>query len=368
MTEVPEDDWRPRARALANQVAPHSPTWWRAVSRTPRHVFVPELWDRTKSPPELISYDSPLWLKTVYTDEALTTQLQQHPEHPELWLPTSSTTAPSLMVSMLQALDLEVEHRVLELGTGTGYNAALLSTFLDESQVFSIDLDPALVSAARERLASIRVLPTLAVGDSRKGHPEGAPYDRVIATHSVEQVPYTWVEQARPGGVILTDVRSASSPGIGRIAHLEVRGDGTAKGHFRHAGTGGFMSARTNVDRPDTYFGLPTRDLRDANRRSTDIDVHTLDDPNFRFALWAHHPQLTISPSPGPTVSTRDGSWATAPRPGEVDVAGPVDLWALVERTHAWWCGSGRPRVEDFTITITPEGQTITSGRERGQP
>ncbi|MGW5875068.1 methyltransferase domain-containing protein [Nocardiopsis terrae] len=328
---------------------------------------MPEFWDRARNPPELVTHGSPRWLEAVYTDQALTTQLQQHPEYPELWLPTSSTTAPSLMASMLQALDLEPEHRVLELGTGTGYNATLLCTLLDQGQVFSIDLDPALVSTARERLASLGVRPALAMGDSRKGHPEEAPYDRVMATHSVEQVPYSWVEQTRPGGVILTDVRSASSPDIGRIARLEVGGDGNARGHFRHTDTGGFMSARTNPNHPDAYFGLPARDLRDANRRTTDIDVRTLDDPDFRFALWAHHPQLTISPGPGPTISTREGSWATAPHLGEVDVAGPVDLWAVVEQVHAWWCAAGRPRVEDFSITVTPEGQTITFGRERGQ-
>jgi protein-L-isoaspartate(D-aspartate) O-methyltransferase len=362
MTEVSENDWRPRARALADLVAPRSPTWWHALSETPRHVFVPEFWDLAKNPPALVTRASPYWLEAVYTDKALTTQLQQHPEHTGLWLPTSSTTAPSLMVSMLEALDLEPEHRVLELGTGTGYNASLLCTLLEVSGMFSVDLDPTLVSAALERLSSIGHRPTLVVGDSVDGHQPGAPYDRVIATHAVEEVPYTWVEQTRPGGAILTDVRSASSPGIGRIARLEVREDGTARGHFRHADTGGFMSARTNADHPDTYFGLLARDLRDANRRRTDIDVNVLGDPHFRFALWAHNPELTISPNPDATVSTRDGSWVSAAHSREVDVAGPVDLWAVVEEIYSQWCTSGKPRVEDFTITVTPEGQTITPG------
>ena len=360
MTEMPAHIWRPRARSPADLTALHSPVWWHAVSETPRHVFAPEFWNLTKSPPELVTEVSPQWLETIYSDEALTTQLQQHPEHPELHLPTSSTTAPSLMVSMLQALELEPRHRVLELGTGTGYNAALLCVRLEESRVFSVDLDPGLVSTARARLASIGHRPGLAVGNSIDGHPEGAPYDRVIATHAVERVPFPWIQQTRPGGVILTDVRSSSSPGIGRIARLEVQKDKTAKGHFRHADTGGFMPTKTNADHPNTYFGLPNRDLRDANRRVTDIDVNVLNDSNFRFALWAHDPQLTISPGPEPTISTRDGSWATTTGPGEVDVAGPVDLWAVVEKAHARWCTWGRPRVEDFTITVTPDGQTIT--------
>ncbi|MCK9870032.1 methyltransferase domain-containing protein [Nocardiopsis dassonvillei] len=329
-------------------------------------MFVPEFWGTSTSPPRRYTRDSPHWLSEVYRDTALTVQLQEHPDYPGLSIPTSSTSEPSLMASMLEALELVDGHRVLELGTGTGFNAALLCARLGDSRVCSVDLDSGLVRTARERLASLGLHPRLAVGDSRNGYPPGAPYDRVIATHAVERVPYSWVEQTNPGGVILVDVRSASSAGIGHIARLEVRGDGTAVGHFRHAHSGGFMSARTRVDMPDAYFGIPARDLRDAAQRTSDIHADALVDPGFRFALWAAAPRLTISAGSALALSTPDGSWATTGSDtSEVSVAGPVDLWALVEETYGRWAAAGCPGTGDFTITITPDGQTIDmpSGR-----
>jgi len=89
------------------------------------------------------------------------TQRQEHPsirvvgDRPFL-VPTSSSTMPSLMARMLEALDVHDGQRVLEIGTGTGYNAALLCYRLGSANVVSIDIDPGLVAAANEHLGSLR--------------------------------------------------------------------------------------------------------------------------------------------------------------------------------------------------------------------
>jgi SAM-dependent methyltransferase len=91
---------------------------------------------------------------------------------------TSSSTMPSLMARMLEALDVRDGHRVLEIGTGTGYNAALLCHRLGPRNVVSIDIDPTLVAAARSRLADLGYHPTLVAGDGTTGAVQHGPYDR----------------------------------------------------------------------------------------------------------------------------------------------------------------------------------------------
>ncbi|KUP96025.1 hypothetical protein AC529_14355 [Thermobifida cellulosilytica TB100] len=347
------------ADALPREVLA-DPEWRRAFLTVPRHVFVPGFYTDDRPRPKWVGLDDPAWLPRVYSDASLVTQIRRHPDDPHNWWPTSSSTRPSLMLAMLHALDVADGMRVLELGTGTGYNAALLAARLGDSAVVSVDIDPALVAAARARLARLDLHPHLAVADSAGGHRARAPYDRVIATHSVEQVPYTWVEQTRPGGVILVDVRSVGNAAVGRIARLTVHADGTATGDFRAIAGGSFMPARREVAVPDRRL-LPSRDLRDATSRPSDLGGSALDDPNLAFALWAALPDVTVASLGTQTLLfTPDGSWASAPRdPGRVQIAGTRDLWRSVEETHASWTAAGRPSVEDHTITVTKHGQRI---------
>ena len=135
--------------------------------------------------------------------------------------------------------------RVLEIGTGTGYNAALLlCERLGSDWVTSVDIDPQLVALARERLAANGYTPTLAAVDGARGYPAGAPYDRIIATCSVPAVPPAWLNQTTPGGMIMVDVRGMIG---GTVARLTVGDDGTATGrfqpHYRE-----FMPLRADAD------------------------------------------------------------------------------------------------------------------------
>lgn len=129
---------------------------------------------------------SPAGLDLVYSPVTLTTALADWGTHQ---VAVSSSTKPDLMLRMLETLDVQDGHRVLEIGTGSGYNAALLAHRLGDDQVFSIDVDHELVDAARRRLDRIGRRPTLITGDGVNGLPEHAPYDRIIATCSVPAVP-----------------------------------------------------------------------------------------------------------------------------------------------------------------------------------
>ena len=109
----------------------------------------------------------------MYSDQTLITKVAQLP-HSRALRPgaypmfTSSSTLPSLVLTMLEALDVTETCRVLEIGTGSGYNAALLCERLGSDQVTTVDIDPELVDLARERLAANGYTPH-AGGHGRSG-------------------------------------------------------------------------------------------------------------------------------------------------------------------------------------------------------
>lgn len=140
-------------------------------------------------------------LERVYADEALVTRQRDG-------VPTSSSSQPQIMAAMLEALDVRRGHRVLEVGLGTGYNAALLSRLVGaRGSVTSIDLDTSVVAAARDALAATRHRVTTARGDGRAGWAEGAPYDRIVVTASTPTIPSAWWEQLAPDGSLVVPLR-----------------------------------------------------------------------------------------------------------------------------------------------------------------
>ena len=211
------NDWHTRARALVACLAERGyladPRWQAAFEAVPRHVFVPRFYldDET-----LIDGDDPAqerkWLDAVYRDDALVTQLAAVPGTDLMWA-TSSSTMPSLMAYMLDLLDVQDGQRVLEIGTGTGYNAAILCHRLGDMNVASIDLHPDLVDSARGWLAQLGYWPCLAAGDGAEGMPDRAPFDRILATCAVPALPAAWISQLRTGGLV-APISGAESPAV----------------------------------------------------------------------------------------------------------------------------------------------------------
>ena len=146
----------------------------------PRHVFVPATYQQDNSGAwQPVDVTSASGLDLVCTPTTLVTALADRGTHQEA---VSTSTKPDLMLRMLETLDVHDGHKVLEIGTGTGYNTALLSHRLGANLVFSVDIDAELLQRARSRLHAIGFRPTLVTADGANGLPEHATFDPIIVT------------------------------------------------------------------------------------------------------------------------------------------------------------------------------------------
>ncbi|QIQ04784.1 methyltransferase domain-containing protein [Streptomyces liangshanensis] len=222
-------------REIALSGALDDPAWHRAFAQVPRHLFVPYYFVGRPGGYDRLWYGDPdprrreRWLRGAYADSAIATRVRDG----EL---ISSSSQPSLMARMLHELGVGDGDRVLEIGAGSGYNAALLSHRLGEDHVTTIDLDPEITESARTHLATAGYRPAVVTGDGVRGCPERAPFDRIIATCALPSVPVGWLAQCAPGARILAplatglivlnagEARDAGEPGrAGRPDFAEGR-------------------------------------------------------------------------------------------------------------------------------------------------
>jgi methyltransferase of ATP-grasp peptide maturase system len=327
--------------------------WRAAFLSVPRHEFVPHFTVRSQGSLHEYSHGDPAWLTAAYRDVSLLTQFDPD------GTATSSSTQPSLMAQMLEALDVHDGDTVLEVGAGTGYNAALLSHRLGADHVVTVDVDPELVAAARARLRQIGYEPTLVAGDGMAGHPERAPYDRLLATCGVPRIPAPWLEQLRPGSVIVANI------GCG-IARLEVAADNSARGRFL-PGLATFMTARPAPDAVGTTAQRLVKPLLTWTGETREITVPDLDAPVPQFFASLLHPgvaDFVLANDDGQQMrclfEPRTSSWAriimTGVRIARLDHGGPRDLWAEREPLLTHWRDAGRPDHERYGLTVGSDG------------
>lgn len=136
------------------------------------------------------------------------------PEHEEdayadIPLPISggqTISQPTTVVSMLDLLDVREDSRILEIGAGSGYNAALMSR-LTRNRIISVERIKSLADFAAKNLRAAGIKNVTVVhGDGTKGYPEEAPYDRIIATCGAEAIPEAWKEQLKEGGILVAPI------------------------------------------------------------------------------------------------------------------------------------------------------------------
>lgn len=325
------------------------PVWIRAFRAVPRHCFVPRF---HPDPRTIVDGGDPdqadAWLRAVYSDTTLVTQ--RYPDGV-----TSSGTMPGLIGLMLQALDVDPAHTVLQAGTGTGYTAGLLCERLGSDRVVSIDVDPDLTTAAQERLRGCGYTPAVIAADAASGWSARAPYDRIMATFAVRTIPEAWLAQTRDGGVILTPIRSA-------LARLTLRA-GIAEGRFLPGGAYFMRHRPTSHSTADPARGCRVADGPVWPRREPQLSSSIVWDNQLKFVIDVTMPDLTVGHGPGGlhdvVLTTPDGSRARHTTDGELHQTGPRPLWDEVEAAHHRWQDWGTPGRHRFGLTAEPTHQRV---------
>lgn len=153
-----------------------------AFRKIPRHIFVPNV-----------------SIEEAYQNKPVSTKRD------DMLGSISSSSAPGLMAQMLELLDLKKGQKVLEIGAGTGFNAALISNIIgSEGKVVTIDIDEDICEDARSHLKQLGISNVDVIcTDGTLGYKNNAPYDRIILTVGVPDISSSWFDQLKIGGLLL---------------------------------------------------------------------------------------------------------------------------------------------------------------------
>ncbi|MBM7771763.1 protein-L-isoaspartate(D-aspartate) O-methyltransferase [Actinokineospora baliensis] len=300
------------------------------------------------------------------------------------------TTTDLTIYAMLELLDLKPGMRVLEIGTGSGYSGALVSRIVGAAgHVTSLDIDPDLVARAgllHQEAGHTNV--AVHATDGFAGWPADAPYDRVVAWVTPHVIPQSWVEQARPGALMVTPVKIADLAGTNAVVRCVIDDGvhqvGLHEGSFiemapevitNFALPIRFVDAvRGNGDGPPWWLSATT--LHDAPELSAETllaqlataepkDNFLSTDEDWRsFAAYVLASTDTAGSAGGPLgwgvgLATEDqAAFSLSNRKLLAVSSGSADrLTALRDR----WREEGEPGLSDVDVAVaeTPEGWTV---------
>ena len=333
---------------LARDGAVRSPAIERAFRHVPRHYFLPNL--------------SP---QAAYQDEAIVTHQRDDTDE---WI--SSSSQPAMMAIMLEQLHVEPGQRVLEVGAGTGYNAALLAELTGQpGNVWTVDVDQGFCVEARTHLGAVGKEDVHVVcADGWQGWPDAAPYDRIIVTASAYDIAPAWYDQLLEGGALV--LPWGPPHGIQRSLGF-IRRDGFLDQQSGHSC--GFMKMRGEREWKETP--VPSKAEESAERlwstAPSPVSGIELDHLAYFLSLflWPLIPivywqgeqpavtdvsqvrKLGLMDSSRRIVTTveRDVSWKTVGQWNEATAD------ALERVTHLWqqW---GQPTPDQVHLTAYPRG------------
>ncbi|EDY48884.1 methyltransferase domain-containing protein (plasmid) [Streptomyces clavuligerus] len=297
------------------------------------------------------------WAELVASPGAVVTRLGRSPVD-GLPVPSSSSSAPAAVAAMVTALDLTPGDRVLDLGTGTGWVAALLAAY--GARVTTVEADAHVAAEAAVRLAGYEGVTTVH-GDAVQDHDLGDGFDAVHAGFAVRRIPLAWLIHTEPGARIVAPYGTLWSPtGLARLVRDT---DGSATGHFSR-------TAVTFMWEHGQQPHWPEPDQDDARMSASPVDPRELlRSPAGRWATGLQLPDVTYDPVPargdrmlrlwsldGSTAAVHVDHWAD---PEGVAQTGRRSLWDEAVTALNWWTGQARPARDRFGLTTTPGGDTL---------
>jgi protein-L-isoaspartate(D-aspartate) O-methyltransferase len=357
----------------------------RAFLAVPRELFVPEVAARDG-------------VEAVYRVEAaLVTRTDRR------GIAVSSSSAPSIMAPMLEALDVEPGMRILEVGAGTGYNAALLSLVVGATgRITTIDIDPDIARTARAALKAGGYRGRVFAGDGRAGWPRSAPFDRVIVSASSPGIPLAWRDQLVDGGLLELPLGLGGDLANQVVATFRRRGDVLVSTTVL---AGGFMGLRDTArgdspawaesmlsaggmtrGTPHQFVQLTGDALSSVSTRRQRELLATMLEPSRviarrirpadadGFALFVslragrHRVRYATPPCFGVGVfSPRDPSVACVVRavggPPTIEAWGGTDAERRLRELLDEWRSLGRPCLDDYTLTAAERRHALGESR-----
>jgi protein-L-isoaspartate O-methyltransferase len=343
-----------------------------AMEAVRREAFAPEVIWRDDGDVYTRVYrrtDPAGWSAVVHGRGPVVTQVDDGIDAERGEVATSSISDRLAVVNFLTALDVHPGQRVWEVGTGSGWTAALLAHRVGPSgRVATVEIDRALTDAARTRLAPWADTVEVLAGDSEDGAPPtrvGGNWNRVHVTAAVTRhIPHTWIENAAPGAVL---VLPFSPPfGSGSLLRLVVGEHGVASGRFVKSVA--FMPLRGQRSHGHDVF----EEIRTAHpdHDSTPVDwrlAGLTTDGNYSQALALRLPDVHRATGvDGAKWWLHDGkdSWALiddTPGAGHALQGGPRRLWDEAATVIAWQ-DDAEVHAYDFGVTVEPDAQWAWAG------
>ncbi|MGW1375288.1 methyltransferase domain-containing protein [Streptomyces sp. NPDC002446] len=349
--------------------------WAETFRAVPRTLFLPDLvWAHDMatgcSVPVSRTDDPEAWERAASTNVPLVIQWDDglHTGTQPGTVPTSSASMPSVVASMLRDLDVRDGMRVLEVGTGAGWNAGLLTHRLGGGNVVTVEIDAAVAERARDAFRRVGLGPEVIHGDGQEGWLARAPYDRVIVTAGVRAIPPRWLEQTRPGGVILAPWGTHYTD-QDALVRLSVGPDGSASGPFLRMVE--FMKLRSQRLDWNRFSEHVPEFPGDADVSRTPVALADLGDryDTVRFVIGLCVPGCAHVVNRSDEKSGKawffdlaSRSWAAVDFSGGstpdamVYQSGPRRLWDEVEQALAWWSDHEKPGLDRFGLTIDRAG------------
>lgn len=362
------------------------PRWRDALCLVPRHLFVPAQGWVVPDEPAAAGFridaasNPAAWRDAVYSDSSIVIQADDGAANPASGqgMSSSSVSAPGVVIQFLELLNPRPGLRILEIGTGSGWTAALLCHATGDHLVTTVEVDPVLAARAFVAIQSAGYAPHVIAADGALGHPDRAPYDRIHVTCGIASIPLAWIRQARPGGVIV--LPWSPGGGTGWKVRLTVTEEQTATGSFHG---------------PATYMMMRAQRMPASWNPHHSSDAHItatrLDPRSVAGASGAHLAIIAQVPAIGwHAVREEDGAmsmllfeandpgggWAACDyEPGRrqsvVTQYGVRKLWDEVEAAYLAWLHSGAPGPERHGMTVDPNGTRLWLDNPRnviGQP